>query len=65
MWNNTKGINLRVRVAYLRSGADGLATGGTGVSGGVTGDTVGSTLVGSVVDPAGILLPTAFDDSFI
>jgi hypothetical protein len=37
MWNNTKGINLRVRVAYLRSGAGGVATGGAGVTGGVTG----------------------------
>ncbi len=47
------------------SDAGEVATGGTGVSGGVAGDTVGSTLVGSVVDPTGILLPTAFDDSFI
>lgn len=47
--------------AYLRSGAV------VGVTGGVTGDAVGSTVVGcSVVDSAGILLPTAaFDDSFI
>jgi hypothetical protein len=65
MWTNTKGINPPCRVAYLRSGADGVATGGTGVSGGATGDTVGSTLVGSVVDPTGILVPTIFEDSFI
>jgi hypothetical protein len=44
--------------AYLRPGAGG-------VTGGVTGDAVGSTLIGSVVDLAGIVLPTAFDDSFI
>jgi hypothetical protein len=51
--------------AYLRPVAGGVTTDGAGVAGGVTGDVVGSTLVVSVVDLAGILLPTVFDDSFI
>jgi hypothetical protein len=54
-----------VIAAYLRSGAGGVSADGAGFTEGVTGGIVGSTLAGSVVDPAGTVLPTTFDDSFI